>query len=87
MRTHPAPGHHAEHFGTCQLHGLPCCSVCCKHEGDCQYGDCNRPAAATIACFAEDGRLIEERPACRKHATWGPLGVGYGHGVPQEKAA
>lgn len=65
------------HYGNCVLHGLPCCSVCCKHESECEYGDCNKPMVATILCFRANGSVAERRDACRKHATYGPLGVGY----------
>ena len=77
MTSYPRNDSYNAHYGTCDLHNLPCCSVCCKHENECAYGDCNKPMTATILCFRANGSVAEKRDACRKHATYGPLGVGY----------
>lgn len=70
------PIDYAEH-ASCVLHNLPCCSVCCRHEGECDYGLCGRPAVETIDCFNTGGRVSERRPTCKRHANYGPAGVGY----------
>ena len=83
----PRINNYADHYGNCTLHGLPCCSVCCKHENECEYGDCNRPAVTAIDCYADGGRYVETREACKRHAVSGPLGVGYGAPIRKEVAA
>lgn len=72
----PRIDHTGDHFGRCELHAIPCCAICCKHENECEYGACSLPAVVTLDCFAH-GNLIERRDACHKHASYGPLGVGY----------
>lgn len=66
-----------EHYGRCDLHAIPCCSICCKHEGQCDYGDCDRETVECLPCFNLGGIVVEERPTCAQHATYGSDGVGY----------
>jgi hypothetical protein len=60
----------------CTLHGQHCCRVCCRHDGDCDYGSCVEPAVTLVDCCGY-GRVVERRPACAKHACNLPNGVGY----------
>lgn len=63
---------------TCELHNVQCCATCCVHPGDCDFGGCHRKAT-TIVDSTMNGKVTERRPACRRHANHGPLGVGYRH--------
>jgi len=47
----------------CELHGMTFCPTCHKHEGECQFGDCEEKATHRI----EHPR--EVRLFCAKHAT------------------
>lgn len=66
-----------EHYGRCVLHGIPCCAICCKHEGQCDFGNCLAPAVECLPCYGPSGNVIEQRPTCHQHAVYSPLGVGY----------
>jgi hypothetical protein len=50
----------------------------------CTYGGgyCLEPAVGSVPCFSEDGRNIENRPACEKHYGYWGLHVGYDYRRP-----
>lgn len=72
----PKHAHVHDHYSHCTLHGIKCCNVCCVHEGQCDFGGCHADAV-TVVDTTLDGRVVERRPACARHANHGNYGVGY----------
>jgi hypothetical protein len=57
--------------GGCELHGVRCCPGCCKHEGQCDYGACTRPATGWVTVVQNaTGQAVERRPGCALDLRW-----------------
>jgi hypothetical protein len=69
----------------CDLHGVRDCPICFKHDGECDYGSCTNTATTTVPCYNDKGRIVENRPACPKHAKYG-AGQGVGYDMRKTKA-
>ena len=62
----------------CELHNVPGCTSCHKHEGECSFGDCLAKATEWVM------DRHETRHMCSKHVGFGIYALGMQELEPEE---
>lgn len=63
---------------TCIEHNVKGCATCNKVDGECDFGDCQRPATASVKLLDAGGTVGEIRPSCARHVLYMRQGAPYG---------